>query len=102
MTNLNMDYEANLFLYDLENRAKEHWFKKDEKWEIVIATAKEKIDFEKKYFPVVTLESSPPAVRAIAERVNDKLHPLKEQIYPLIKGNESVWLLAYNPVRVRT
>jgi hypothetical protein len=102
MTTPTIDYQANLFLYDLDNRAKEHWFKSEEKWEIVIATLEEKTAIEKKYFPVVNLDGAFPEMKAIAQIVNNKLKPFAEISYPIIKGNENVWLLAYTPTRVRT
>jgi hypothetical protein len=101
MADENIIYQTNLFLYDLNNRAKEHWFKTDEKWVLVLATAGEKTAVEKMYFPVVSLEGSSSAISAIAERVDARLNPLKQVSYPVIKGNDPVWLLAYSPLRLR-
>jgi len=46
MTSPNIDYEAALFLFDLDNRRRK-LVQSDEKWEIVIASAKEKKAIEK-------------------------------------------------------
>lgn len=102
MSEPNSNYEANLFLYDLDNRASEHWFKPDEKWELVVSTAEEKAALEKTYFPVVSLEGSYNFIKAVTGIVNERLNPFKEIDLPGIKGNEQLWLLAYNPLRLRT
>lgn len=106
MKNQIANQQARLFLYDLSNSAKEHWFKESEQWEILLATGAELGVLEKKYFPVVSSEY-PAGQLAEILRVTKKSLDLELTIAEkdinekMISLNQIKFLVAYNPLRQR-
>ena len=59
MTEQTIEFQARIYVYDLENCAREFGFKTNENWEVTLATAVEKTALEKKYFPALSLKVLP-------------------------------------------
>lgn len=59
MSEQNIDFQARIYLYDLRNCAREFGFRADERWEVHLASADEKTELERIYFP--TLSAKLPA-----------------------------------------
>jgi hypothetical protein len=100
-------YQAQLFLYDLGNSAKEHWFKTDEAWEVSLVTALDKSAIEKKYYPVVSAEYPPELSAEMLRIVKTSLKQERSATEILldtktVQLNHLQYLIAYNPKRRRT
>jgi hypothetical protein len=59
MSNKSIEYQANVYVYDLNNCAREYGFKTDDMWELSLATADEKRVFEKQYLPTISAKALP-------------------------------------------
>ncbi len=99
--------QAKLFLYDLGNSAREHWFKADEAWEISLASGEEKAVLEKKYHP--TLSAAYPAeiladmLRIVKGKLKIALFAAEERLnLAAIRLDHLQYLVAYNAGRPRT
>ena len=107
MTDPNTNKQAQLFLYDLGNTAKEHWFKPDEQWEVGVVTHAEKTAIEKKYHPTVSAEFPAETLVEMLGTVKGGLKQAKSSTEQLldtktIRLNNLNYLVAYNPKRQRT
>ena len=101
----NPQAEAQLFLYDLANLAKEHWFKPGENWELSPANEADKAAIEKQYFPTLNINGEAEQLHQIAAIMRRELHlaePVPEE--PDERRARRIpptYLIAYNPVRIR-
>ncbi|WP_429380194.1 hypothetical protein [Mucilaginibacter sp. UYCu711] len=97
--------EARLFLYDLANLAKEHWFKPDEHWALTLANEAEKAAIYKQYYPILYISGETEALKTIAEIMHTELHhaPLvpEETNARNARQLRPTYLIAYNPARQR-
>jgi hypothetical protein len=93
--------EARLFLYDLANLAKEHWFKPDEHWALSLANEAEKSAILKQYHPILYVSGETEALKAVAEIMRNEL-----RLAPLVPEESNdrrtrqlppTYLIAYNP-----
>ncbi len=103
MTETDLPVIAKLFLFDLENSAKEQWFKTEETWELSIGDTVKKAAIEKAYYPVISVCVSQPLIKELFVLVSHQVHPGKTVIMDakVYKGNETLYLIAYNPGRRR-
>jgi len=106
-TNSKVNYQAQLFLYDLTNKAKEHWFKPDESWEVSLVTPADKIVMEKKYFPTLSGKFASDIMLEIFNAVTSGLKQTQsaEELLLNTKNiglNNLQYLIAINPNRIRT
>jgi hypothetical protein len=100
-------YQAQLFVYDLSNSAKEHWFKPDENWEVSLVTGADKAAIQKKYYPTVSAEFVPEIAAEMFDLVKNSLNLAKSTTEMLldiqtIRLNHLQYLVAYNLKRQRT
>jgi hypothetical protein len=101
----NPQAEARLFLYDLANLAKEHWFKPGENWALSLANETEKAAIEKQYFPTLNINGEAGQLQQIATLMRSELQiaePVPEE--PDERRARKIpptYLMAYNPARVR-
>ncbi|RWY53863.1 hypothetical protein [Mucilaginibacter gilvus] len=97
--------EARLFLYDLANLAKEHWFKPDERWAITLANDAEKTTILKQYYPTLHISGETEVLKEIAAILGNELN--LDQIAPEEPADRRVrpvpptYLIAFNPSRQR-
>ncbi len=59
MTNSTIELQAKLYLFDLANYAEQFWFKKDESWELCLASGEKKAELERKYHPTLSKKALP-------------------------------------------
>lgn len=103
----NTAFEAKMFLYDLSNRAKEHWFKPDEGWQVSLATAEDKVGFEKKYYPTVSIQVESEMLAELFDLVAAQLKQAPQVIDApadsrYTKVSNFQYLIAFNPKRMRS
>ena len=106
MIHNNAEFQAKMYLYDLNNCAKENGFKADDKWEVSLATDDEKAAIEDKYVPTVAVKVAPAMLSQMFSLVKENLHQPKtevEQGYNTsnIHANQLHYLIAYTAKRVR-
>jgi hypothetical protein len=106
MATQTVDYQASVYVYDLNNCAREHGFKADDEWEFSMANDEDKKFLEKKYYPVVTAKVLPEILSELFKLVKTKLVQAKVNLeHKMDTGSvpESSlqYLIAYNPKRHR-
>lgn len=107
MTDQTTALQARLFVFDLENSAKEHWFKPDESWEVSAVTGADKSAIEKKYYPTVSGKFLPERLAGMLTTVKSSMKLAGWATEPMldtktISLNDLQYLIAYNPARLRT
>lgn len=105
MTKDAMELKAKIYVYDLNNCAKENGFKNDETWEFSLATDAEKNALEKKYFPTISAKVLPEFLSVLVSLVKSKLTHATYNIDRAdthnIKESGFQYLIAYSPGRFR-
>ena|ERR1700748_3748645 len=99
-------FQANLYMHDLTNCAKEFHFKAEEVWKVGLVTNKEKSAIEKKYFPTISVKILPKVLLETFDMVKEKLSQAKSEVESkLTISNISIgklsYLIAFNPKRER-
>jgi hypothetical protein len=102
-----VDYQAKMFLYDLSNKAKEHWFKAGEEWEVSLATDADKSAIEKKYHPTLSAKVVPEILAEMFDLVNGQPIQVKSDVERAldtdnVRRNHFQYLVAFNPKRERS
>jgi len=106
MADKTIEYQANVYVYDLNNCAREYGFKADDLWELSLATVDEKKALEKKYLPTISAKALPEFLSELGRVVKEKLvlakSGIEKQLNPNnLPGSELQYLIAYNPKRTR-
>jgi len=106
MANPAVELQAKMYVYDLNNTAREYGFKPDEGWELNVATQDEKVFIEKRYHPTIAAKVLPEILSELFGVVKDKLSQVKSEIRNNLQtGNinntELQYLVAFNPKRPR-
>ena len=106
MANKTVEYEANVYMYDLNNCAREYGFKEDDIWELSLANIDEKKAFEKKYLPTISAKALPEFLSELGRVVKEKLVQAKSGFEKQLHSgagptSELQYLIAYNPKRFR-
>jgi hypothetical protein len=106
MNSQKVEYQANIFLFDLNNSAQEHWFKTDETWEISLATADERSALEKKYYPTISAKVLPEMLAELFGLVKKKLFMIQSDQEKSLNTDTVIkkhlqYLIAFNPKRQR-
>jgi hypothetical protein len=101
-----IDQEAKLFLFDLSNSAKEHWFGPGESWQVSLVTEKEREVLERHYYPTLSTKALPEILAELLSAVKGKLNLAKtetENNFTLgkILRDHIEYLVAFNPERKR-
>ena len=104
--NEGVEMQAAVYVYDLNNTAREFGFKPDEGWELNVATQDEKVLIEKKYHPTITAKVLPETLSEMFGLVKDKLIQVKSEIRNNLQtggtnNTELQYLIAFNPKRPR-
>jgi hypothetical protein len=98
--------QAELFLYDLANLAKENWFKPGEGWVISLVTEAEKIALEKQYRPTLFITGETEQLQKVYELLGKSIKTAEPGGLSATdrSGRKTMptYLLAYNPARLRT
>lgn len=105
MTNESIELKAKIYVYDLNNCARENGFKADETWEFSLATDQEKIILEKKYYPTISAKVMPEFLSELVNLVKSKLvhatYNIERAGTHNVKESGLQYLIAYNPGRLR-
>lgn len=106
MANQNVAYQARLYVYDLNNCAKEFGFKDDEGWELSLATLEGKASLHKKYHPVISAKVVPEILAELFSQVKSQLVQAKSNIQNNFNAEglgavDLQYLVAFNPKRFR-
>jgi len=102
-----VEQHARMYVYDLNNSAKENGFKADEGWELSLANNEEKLALEKRYYPTIVAKVLPEILLELLRQVKSKLVQAKFDVSRKFDNdNESdgknlQYLVAYNPKRQR-
>ncbi len=106
MSNQTVEFQAKIYVYDLDNCAREFGFKADENWQVNMVSREEKAAIEKQYFPVL---SASVLLEMLAEMFGSVKFKLTRQLASLenvldaatIRRQHLQYLVAYNPNRLR-
>lgn len=98
--------QALVYVYNLNNCAKEFGFKAEEGWELSLASQFEKAEIEKKYYPTVSAKVLPEILGQLFNMVKTILKQVKSGISNAVDPNtlstpSLQYLVAYNPNRLR-
>ncbi len=74
--NQTADYKAKVYLYDLDNCAREFGFKQDENWELSVVSDDDKKAIEKRYYPTVSVKAFPEMLAELFNLVKTRLTQL--------------------------
>jgi hypothetical protein len=106
MNDQTVEFQAKVYVYDLNNCAREFGFKADEIWEVDMASSHDKADIEKKYFPTLSAKVLPEMLAEMMSSVKFKLSQRlagieKNTDATHIRQQELQYLIAYSPNRLR-
>jgi len=106
MANKLTEFQAKVYVYDLNNCAKEFGFKEDEGWELNLATTDEKTALEKKYYPTISTKVLPEILIELFGLVREKLVQATSNIHNKLdtsnpSNHNMQYLVAFNPKRHR-
>ncbi|MDF3079340.1 MAG: hypothetical protein K0S09_3229 [Sphingobacteriaceae bacterium] len=103
MGSLNIEQQANMYLFELNSCAREYWFKPDEGWELSLATNEERQAIERKYKPTHTTTGLPETLLQMHGMVKAQL--VQPGFYNnsglTVNTKELKCLIAFNPDRLR-
>ena len=106
MKDQTVEYQAKVYVYDLNNCANEFGFKAEDNWEISMASSSDKANLEKKYFPTLSARVLPEILAELMSAVEFKLSQRLEVIVQCtdtksILQEDLQYLFAYSPNRLR-
>lgn len=103
MSDQTIEFQAKIYVYDLNNCAREFGFKADENWDVSMVTSQQKADIEKKYFPTLAAKVLPEMLAEMLGSVKFKLNQgIKKMLDTTgIRQQDLQYLVAYNPNRLR-
>jgi hypothetical protein len=106
MENKTAEYQAKLYVYDLNNCAREFGFHTDEGWQLSLATVDEKAALHKRYYPVVSAKAVPEMLAELFNLVKSQLEQAKANIQNKLNVEslstpDLQYLVAFNPKRFR-
>lgn len=101
-----IENQTKMYLYDLNNSAREHGFKADDKWELSLVTDAERSKIQKDYYPAIATKIYPEVLlqvfNTVKERLNQELNPDEESLdLKSVLNRELNFIVAYNPKRQR-
>jgi len=100
MTKQIIEFQAKMYVEDLNDCASQFGFTPDEVWDVSLANDVEKFAIEKKYFPTVSIKALPKMLAEIYKLVKTKLIRIKSQIKKKTSINFK-YMVAFSPKRKR-
>lgn len=99
-------FQAKLYVYDLNNCAREFGFKDDEGWELNLVSNEERTSLQKRYHPMVSTKVVPEVLAELFNEVKSQLVQAKSNIQNKLDverlGVQDLeYLVAFNPKRHR-
>jgi hypothetical protein len=106
MNKQTVETQAKIYMFDLNNFAREHGFKANEVWEINRATFEEKAALEKRYQQTVSAKVLPEVLGELFGLVKDKLIQAKALGESKTDANAVLdinqqYLVAFNPSKLK-
>ena len=103
MSDQTIEFQAKIYVYDLNNCAREFGFKADENWDVSMVTSQQKADIEKKYFPTLATKVLPEMLAEMLGSVKFKLNQGIEKVLETtsIRQQQLQYLVAFSPNRLR-
>jgi len=107
MSQQSIETQTKMYLYELNNLAKEHGFKADDNWEFSMASNADRMKLQRNYFPTNATKMGPEILLQVLNLVKaglkqtytrDDSHIDKNSII----ADELDYLVAFNPKRPRT
>jgi hypothetical protein len=107
MNDQTIENQIRMYLFDLNNSAREHGFKADDKWELNLATDRERSRLQNNYNPSIATKILPESLlqvfRSIKERLHQQMNTDEEQLdMRTVLNRELTFIVAYNPKRMRS
>lgn len=101
-----VEREAQSYMYDLMNEAKEHGFKAEDKWTLCLVTKSAQEQIKKDYYPTVVNKVAPEILLRLFHLVKSGLHQSlsKEELLidtKCIIDGQLNYIIAFNPQRQR-
>ncbi len=102
-----IENQARTYMYDLMNEAKEHGFKNDDSWKLVLANETDKNRIKRDFRPAVANKVAPVTLLQLFQtiKINLKQNLSKEEQELNLKdilADELQYIVAFNPKRVRS
>ncbi|MVN89592.1 hypothetical protein [Mucilaginibacter aquatilis] len=101
--------QAKIYMYELNNSARENGFKANEGWEVSRATHEEKTELEKKYQLTIWAKVLPEMLAELFITVKSQLILAKTLVADgkksemnSVASNDQQYLVAFNPNRLKT
>ncbi|WP_256009085.1 hypothetical protein [Desertivirga xinjiangensis] len=105
MKNTTVEFQARMYMFDLDNCAKEYWFKVGEGWDLCLASSEQKAELEKKYHPTVSEKGLPEMLLQLHTLVESKLLKTNPEILTSAHSEQMSaqpdFLVAFNRHRLR-
>ena len=103
MSDQTIEFQAKIYVYDLQNCAREFGFKADEGWEVSMVSSQQKANIENKYFPTMAARMPPEMLAEMLGSVKFKLSQEMEKVLDTatIRQQHFQYLVAYSPDRLR-
>jgi len=95
--------EASLYLFDLQNYARENGCQADNNWQLTRATLDEKRELERSYELIISGKYLPEAIPQIFRLVNSKLNPAEilKDADSKLSSNTGSYLVAYRTDKLK-
>ena len=103
MSDQTIEFQAKIYIYDLNNCAREFGFKAEENWDVSMVTSQQKAAIEKKYFPTLATKVLPEMLAEMLGSVKFKLNQGIEKVLDAtsIRQQQLQYLVAFSPNRLR-
>ncbi|MCC8411249.1 hypothetical protein LJ707_20075 [Mucilaginibacter sp. UR6-1] len=106
INNSTINTQAKIYLFDLDNSAREHGFKQNEDWKLTKATIEEKAEIEKKYLLTVSTKVLPDVLPELFNIIQARLNTSKGNSTTAAETNnpfdkDQTYLVAFNPDRLK-
>ena len=100
MTKQIVEFQAKMYVEDLNDCASQFGFKPDEVWDVSLANEMQKTEIERKYFPTISIKALPKMLAEIYRLVKTKLIRIKLHIQKKTSINFK-YMIAFSPRRKR-
>ncbi|GGH07834.1 hypothetical protein [Mucilaginibacter phyllosphaerae] len=107
MSEQNIETQTKMYLYDLNNLAREHGFKADDNWEFSMVTNADRLKIQRNYFPTAATKIGPEILLQVLNQVKARLNQSSSNDNNAadkrtIIEDELDYLVAFNPKRPRS
>jgi hypothetical protein len=105
MTNSTIELQAQMYMFDLVNCAKEFWFKDDEEWDLCLVSSEQKTELERRYHPTISKKALPETLLQLHSLIKLKLLKQNPHLSKADPSEETPsapdFLIAFNRKRFR-